>query len=81
MRVLVQQEGQAATLDGLLRGGLALERGAGFRQEIVGERRAKGRQRTGHGGHPSRGGKKERLSWRLLYDILCNPDIICETDH
>ena len=43
VRVLMQQEDETTTLDGLLRSGLAPQRATGFRQEIVGKRRTKGR--------------------------------------
>jgi hypothetical protein len=79
--VLVQQEDQTTTLDGLLRGGLAPERGPGLLQEVVGKDRAKGRQKASHGGHPFRKGKTELSICCLLYDIPRNPDIICGTDH
>src|SRR5262249_45346877 len=81
VRTLLEQQGETATQDGLLRGGLASERGTGFRQEIVGERRAEGRQGAWHGEHPFRKGKKRASICCLLYDILWNPDIICGTDH
>ena len=61
VRVLMQQEDETTTLDALLRSSLAAEGGTDFRQEVFGKLRTKGRQRAGHGGRPSRKGKKRAI--------------------
>jgi hypothetical protein len=58
VRVLVQQEREAAALDEVLRSRFAPQGGLRFHHEVVGKQGTKGGPRASHGGHPFRCGKE-----------------------
>jgi hypothetical protein len=81
VRLLVEQQSQLVSLDGLMRSGLASELKAGLPQKVLRKDGAEPRCGPRHGAYPPNQNGTVSLRAGGLYDIPCNLVIISETEH